>query len=453
MKTLSTITLLLLCAPSLQAQHATTDLRELYASVGRAGAPGALRPDTRGHLWIPPGSTQGSVPVLWREGTSEPVELLPMDRAGHLCALSETDFLVAGSRSSSGVEVGRLAHLRLDFEDPAIAVLGAVDVGAVDPLQVCHDPIADRLYLLDGLARRIVSAPWSGSGPLPAAGAFGTVVDHTEEALLARPGWVQLEAHPSGGLLVVASDGHRASRYSPDGQGWTVDRSSWRDELATPVILAESRFLPVNGPWELEIAGPASFPLTVTVRGEEGLLATADLAGPQSSLSITTGQETPGNFGHLVGDGMPAFDFRTCVRYGQPQNTAFYPLGRMYCDLLGPHEGRQDLVVWADVTPKADGSLLHSTPLIGALWVGLRDAAGNDPVAVDGESAILTPVASLPFSLPAGTLPRDLSFALPAIPAGSGGEVMLFQVVVSDGVNLAWSDVFGIETRDALPFQ
>ena len=125
----------------------------------------------------------------------------------------------------------------------------------------------------------------------------------------------------------------------------------------------------------------------------------------------------------------------------------------MYCDVYGPWVGRENMVVVADVLPKENGSLLHGTPLAGALWVGLRDAAGNDPVTVNGDDALLTPITSIPFSLPAGVLPRDISIALPEIPASADDAVWLFQIAVSDGVSLAYSDVFGIETRSNAPWE
>lgn len=433
------------------AQTASVDQREVLVPVVRAGNPDLL---SYGDIRSVPNTTSGNAILEWRyvpptDPDIDPVAhplTLPMHRVGDVMRLAENEYLVVGRRHTTAPQfVGHVARVQLDFNSTTLSLVSSSDIGPIDPVDICHDSTSGRLFIIDALQRRLVSSPWSG-GALPSS--FSTVFGYSQLGSLARIEHARLAARPGvAGVYVVDSNGvERTFCYSANGQ-WQMDNASWLAGLSKPAVTAATRFVPVNRPWNLGVFGPATFPLSATVRSEQQPDVPISLSGPSCQVTPLPASATPGSFGTLMVANGSWFDFRTCVRYGEPQNTAFYPLGEAFCDLYGPYAARENFLCGVELLPHAVNGVGAAPAVSGELRIGFRGANGVDPVTISGSSATLTPLLTVPFALAGGTLPRDISFAFPLIPPELANSVVLLQVMVTDGVQVAQSDVFGLQIR------
>ena len=272
------------------AQNASSELTEAYMTVGHAGA---TEPVSRGNLWTPSNSTSSFVPLFWFEDANTRVQVLPMHQVMGMADISATDILLVGRRTTGSSFVGHVAHVRLDYQNDTMSVLSSADIGSVDPMEICYDDQGDRIYVLDAIGRQVVSASWSGSGALPGESAYGTVVDHTSQASLERLNGVTIRPGDQGGVAVCEPNGVRYSLHTWNGSGWATDSSAWSSALRQPWILSDTRFLPVNQPWTLEVAGPVTYPLAIDILGEGGMDIDANLTAAVTTFSPLNGTEVP----------------------------------------------------------------------------------------------------------------------------------------------------------------
>lgn len=457
--TIGLILAAILTAEGARAQSASTDLREVHQAVVDTSSNPAAH---YGALRSLPNPTSNLAQVAWDfqspsgGAPSTYVFTTTMNRVGYLQRVGDTDFVVAGRRFTSGnAYVGHLALLRLDFQNKTLSTVQSNDIGALDLVCLQHDAVGGRLYGIDARGRRLVAAPWVATGSLPTT--FSQVFDYSTLPVLANPVLSYLESNgDASGVRVFGADGVRYTRCYSSGGQWSSDATSWQSRLTAPVITMESRFLPLNRPWPIKVYGPSPLPTGATVESEVGGPLSVAVNGVNSIACPLSPTSAPGAFGIIelaTAEKSAPLDFRTCVRYGAPQNTAFYPLGEVYCDVFGPFTGRNNLVISANVLPHATNGVTQAPAIGGELRIGFRDANGNDPVVMNGDSATLGAALSVPFTVPAGDLPRDLSIAIPQIPGGLEGLTTLFQFVVTDGSQFAQSDVFGIQIRASDPWQ
>mgnify|MGYP001378222865 CR=1 FL=1 len=452
------LTLATLSGRSASAQFASTELREVHQAVYDASS---TPTNHYGALRSMPNGASGFAQIAWDfenpsgGGATTYVMTTTLNRIGYLTRVSSTDFLVAGQRFlSGGGYVGHLALVRLDLVNPALNTVQSGDVGAVDLIDLHYDKLGGRLFGIDARGRRLVASPWTPTGSLPSS--FSQVFGYATLPALANPLMASLEANgDAAGVRVYHSDGVRYARCTSSSSGWSCDTTSWQSELRRPVITTDSRFLALNQPWPLRVYGPGALPSSASVQAEGFAQASVAVNGVNPIACPIPTNASPGAFGSIelgTTELSEPLDFRTCVRYGVAQNTAFYPLGETYCDVFGPFTNRTNLVISAKVLPHATNGVTQAPAIVGELRIGFRDANGVDPVVMNGNSATLSAALAIPFSVPGGDLPRDLSVSIPQIPGGLEGVTTLFQFVVTDGSQFSQTDVFGIEIRATDPW-
>ncbi|QDV10058.1 hypothetical protein Poly30_56200 [Planctomycetes bacterium Poly30] len=437
------------------AQSASIDLRESHQSVHTM-----VGGDYLGNLVSVANPGSGLATLQWRythpaAGIHTVVDIdltLPLHRVGYVLALSSDQFLVAGRRHTGpGSFTGHLALVQLDFATQGMAVLSSADVAGVDPTDLSYDPLGGDLFLLDAGARRLMVSPWAGSGAVPTL--FTQVADYTTEPALVLPQYAVLRSRNlASGALLFDANKVRYTRYFEAGGQWYADTNLWAASLAAPLVTRDRVFVPRNRPFDVDVFGPAAFPMALEFSAEGQVDTTVTLTTPSQTISPFAATGQPGAFGHLGSTTVGDLDFRSCVRYGLPQGQSFFPMGEMTCDMYGPFAGRQNMTVMAEVLPHATSGTNLGTAVTGELWIAFRDSSGNDPVTINGDSALLSPLLQLPFDLAAGTLPLDISFEMPTIDASLVGAVVLFQVVLTDGSQWAYTDVFGLEIRPSDPW-
>lgn len=455
---LSLLALSCVAGRSAQAQFASTELREVHQAVYDTSSTPATH---YGALRSVPNGTTGFAQIAWDYespsggGAATHVMTSTLNRIGYLDRISGTDFLVAGQRfTAGGGYVGHLALVRLNLVSPAMSTVQSSDVGNVDLIDFHYDKLGGRLYGIDARARRLVASPWTPSGSLPTS--FSQVFGYSTIPALANPLMAYLEGNgDAAGVRVYYSDSVRYARCTSSSSGWNCDTTSWQTQLRGPVITTDSRFLALNQPWPIRVYGPGALPNSATVQAEGFAQASIAVNGVNPIACPLPANSAPGAFGAIelaTLEISEPLDFRTCVRYGVAQNTAFYPLGETYCDVFGAFTNRSNLVISAKVLPHATLGVTQAPAIAGELRIGFRDANGVDPVVMNGSAATLNAAFAVPFSVPGGDLPRDLSLSIPQIPGGLEGLTTLFQFVVTDGSQFAQTDVFGVEIRATDPW-
>lgn len=441
-----------LLATSAFAQDALTDMRQVQVSAIQVQ--GGVRQHF-GYLQSLANEGSGNAQLEWLYGApGTPVENLismvipmPMNRVGSMELLPSGELLVVGHAIVPGsTDVGVIALVHLDAANGIFYVVDAQSVGSANLTDVRYDAAGQRIFMIDAAGRSVLAANYSGSGALPTT--HETVVDSSGFSSLQRPLFSELRCETgTSGIRVYETNGTAYTRFDKSGGAWIADSIEWTSKLSGPEIKGASRFLAKNRPWTIETFGDANFPIDLQLLAEGGVDAAVQLTGPVTTFAAPASLNAPGDSGSMHSVATGSFDFRTCLRFGEPQNAGFFPFGELYCDVFSPYIGQDDMVVSADVLTFAGGGTQLASALTGECRIGIAPAGGPYPVTELGSAAVLTQLLSIPFSVDAGSLPTNLSFRMPEVPAGTDQTELLFQIVVSDGSEVAFTEVFGIDVR------
>lgn len=418
-------------APS---QHGTDYLREHFRNAGLMRVGGAqYRLELRG-------SPQGASAALLDLGGVVVSSLaLPWHYNGGL-AIIDADSVLAGGLRLSGSRVGVMARLSVDSSgaSPQLVLHSSLDYAGIDPVLMSVAKGMDRVFIVDSVGNRLLSAQ-SGVLPPPQA-SLALVADSVAVPSLAdRAVGAYMRLGGAADSLSVQS------WYGVDtGWGITTSGGSWIVQG-----LADQDVMWMTGPASLSLASPGQFWLPARYQG--GLV---NLMSPEGAL-LGSVNATPGAWNpvptSVLFSASPGCKFQLL----HPQTGAsinLYPIHRSGVPISVPELTVERGRVWpnAILGNQEFGSGVGfntaiTAPFLCGASMAFRNQSG-DPI--DGQG-FLTPEAFVVFAVDPSLMGETVGVALP-LPANQAidGEVILFQYLfLTPGGSLARSDVFGVTLK------
>lgn len=377
---------------------------------------------------------------------------MPFQTVGGALFLDKSFFVVSGCSTVGSPVVGKLCIVQANGSTGALAITQTVSLPGIDPYMIAWDKNSGVIGIIDVVTNCLLVAPYAG-GALPTATSFAVALSSGQASPLAgNDPYIFTVA--SGFML-------KANRLAPVGiAAWSG--SAWgfipSPTTYSPYWGVDTAVLGHTQPLKVMCGGNSAFPATFSIHqlGDfPGVVASGQQTAPQTTVTVAAPQAfydypgapfqvvacTPSNLADSV-------VFKPLVRYGTPISGGGIVPGRgsisetavpgstinVRCNLAIP--GVQD----AAATP------FEFEPY---LWIGLgvRDGSTPDPVTINGDLAVLSPVASMDPAMVKQYWQFGTVSAQVVIPSDPGleGLILLFQWVfqpVANPTQLSVSDVF-----------
>jgi len=422
--------------------------------------------DSSSYLQVDMNFDQAQSVVKWyQDGQPQPTLLaqanLPFHRIGKALLIADRQFLLSGLEFQSWNPVSARGVLcKAEFvEQGGVYTINIVEeqvLPTFDPVSIAWSEHGGRLYLLDYKTSRILAADWAGwTSAVPGEAAYEGAASPADIALLTEAELPVLDTprslfradrHSSACFFMSYADLQNHWVVDKVGANWTVNAyDAPRSMVVRYPLLVSTRDDAV-----LRLRSPCTGAWTLARETDGQVVASGTATLDQWTTIGGTTQEfsdEPGIRYILEATAQPSpfrkFVYPT-VRYGAPQGTASFSLGRAFMPYV------------CCVGDGAYGNGVSTMQTIGtgtvhgSLWVGFRDGSGNDPVTVDGDVAVLSPQSTVEFQYDLTQFPSTvgLHYPIPDQQAIVGSVIFWQYVFVLPNSDLAFSEVFGTRILD-----
>lgn len=376
---------------------------------------------------------------------------LGFDVPGGIQWISGQRLLVSGRKSTGPLGMLYLLEIvenagvySLSVLRSAAYAIGGTPVG-LDLTYIAYQVADGRIYAIDYCGRRLVAVAWANSEvplPLPALAKWETVVAFTDDDMVVVP--AMKVAGYIGGAHIHDSMGDAWGSYAKLQGVWA--RVKVQPETYPVIAVYNANQANVLG--GLVITGPNGV-YEIAEASSGVVVHTGQIVSNHAVADFTTPGLAPGRMYFAIGPSGSRASFRVHLRYGAPSpfgDTRLNPV-ELNLGAFFPGSG----LASAGTQAVYSGSRENPVNMNIALWVGLRNPDGTDPVAiVDGVAYLTNPLTIIErviqFSA-GGTESEHFANRLSIPESGSVGNVYLFQYIAIDpgGQGVALSDVVGVE--------